>query len=268
MARTTKNAKATPNFAPAEWELVDASIAVDWLATMDKNRPVNSMTVNTYEKEIREGRWERNGEAIKFDDEGHLIDGQHRLKALARTIDTKNTPDEIILEMLVVRGLPPDSQLTMDQGRRRDAGQQLELLGHSRTKYSPVTVGQVVEFVDDDEHRKELDMVVAYRQRFKGNPIRPAICAAMMLLFARKDADAADEFMDSFTSGANLAPGSPILALRQRFEKARYNREQLSDRDGMYYFIQAWNAWVKGRPLNKMQRPTGPWVARHFEIFP
>lgn len=90
----------------------------------------------------------------------------------------------------------------------------------------------------------------------------------MLIMFARKDKDAACEFFDSFASGANLPTHSPILALRNRLDKARKAREKLSDRDGMYYYITAWNAWIEHRSIIKLQRPTGEWMPRHFFIGP
>ena len=46
------------------------------------NRHVTMRRVRLYAQMMREGKWELNGEAIIFDEDGHLMNGQHRLKCL------------------------------------------------------------------------------------------------------------------------------------------------------------------------------------------
>src|SRR6266496_3129495 len=55
--------------------------------------------------------WKVNGESIKFSDENHLLDGQHRLHAvyIAR----------MTVPFLVARGLPEDVFDSLDQGKKR-----------------------------------------------------------------------------------------------------------------------------------------------------
>ena len=53
-----------------------------------KQRNRRRDTVTAYAEDMAAGRWKENGETIKFDSEGRLIDGQHRLAAVVKA----NTP--------------------------------------------------------------------------------------------------------------------------------------------------------------------------------
>jgi hypothetical protein len=268
-----------------ERTVINAEIAIEWLSTQVRNRSTTETTVNTYRADMRGGRWTFTAEAIKFDWYGHLIDGQHRLEALAGTLGDK---EEVIIEVLVIRGMDPASQAAMDQGRRRQAGQQLDMQGYKNGMYL-ASVARTCHAIDEGhiwkairnsqmsntaveqwvaEHRAEMDLANNYHSGIRKIGAQPKISGAMLIQFARKDQRAAEEFFDFMCTGANLEPGSPILALRERFAKSQRTRERLSDRDTMGFYIQAWNAWRRGGRLHRIQRPKEEWTQRHFEIAP
>lgn len=64
-----------------------------------------------YVKEMKEGRWMFNGDTIRFDWNGNLIDGQHRLEAIKET----GLPQDCI----IVEGLNPECAQTIDIGHKR-----------------------------------------------------------------------------------------------------------------------------------------------------
>lgn len=88
---------------------VDPAMARRVLAKNTRNRPISETHVKRLMDEMRSGRWQYNGEAIKWSVDDVLLDGQHRLTALSRMPD-----DFPALPFLVVRGLPTASQDTMD----------------------------------------------------------------------------------------------------------------------------------------------------------
>lgn len=286
-----KNPPAAPQVPQSKPDTVNVLMAIDWLATQVVNRPVSRVTVRRYAREMLAGRWALNGDPIRFDWDGHLIDGQHRLEAL---VLAGEVDEEITINVFVVRGLDPAAQMTMDQGRRRDAGQQLDMLNllnsrgpHGGGGFIAAVARLVVPFELDEEpgaiasmsnlavvewveaHLDEVRWIVPYREKLRGYAIRPAVLGAILLLFHRKAPAAAGEFVESFVTGANLPQGSPVLALRQRLHVANRVHENIPDKLGMYYLMQAWNAWIKGRTLTKMQRPAGEgYRPEHFVIRP
>jgi hypothetical protein len=272
-------------------EIIDAHTALDWLDTQIQNRSINAATVRSYKEEMRAGRWELNGEAIKFDVDGHLIDGQHRLLALSQTVADE---DSVLIESMVVRGLPPTTQRSMDGGSRRQAGQQLGMRNiansfniasvarfwtmlHTKDgKYDPGALfGEQALKVSNlsielwvDDHPDEVAFANTYMSGIRKIETRPGMSGAVLLILAEANQTAALEFFDGVIVGANLPLGSPILALRNRFDSARRTREKLSDRDVLGFYLQAWSFWRRGRQLGKVHRPREEWIPRHFEIEP
>ena len=74
-------------------------------------RNLKNNVSNFYAKEIREGRWMFNGDTIRFDWNGNLIDGQHRLEAIKET--------NIAQDCIFVEGLNPECAQTIDIGYKR-----------------------------------------------------------------------------------------------------------------------------------------------------
>src|SRR6478752_7201216 len=87
------------------------------------NRPLKQGDILKWATEMEAGNWQLNGEAIKVATNGDILDGQHRLYAVALQDDGKAIP------FTVIRGLAPEAQKTMDQGRRRDLADILSLEG-------------------------------------------------------------------------------------------------------------------------------------------
>lgn len=91
-------------------ETITPEIAREYLKFNKINRPLNKSTVNFYAKEMANGEWKLNGEAICF--QGNvLVNGQHRLQACIQS----NIP----FRTVVVRGVEENSFTTYDSGRLR-----------------------------------------------------------------------------------------------------------------------------------------------------
>jgi hypothetical protein len=101
--------------------------------------------VARYAREIAAGRWKPNGETIKFTMDGVLLDGQHRLAAVALA--------GVGIETTVVWGLDPDCFDTIDSGRPRSAADMLAIQGipnrfsNSRAafRHGELTIREVAE---------------------------------------------------------------------------------------------------------------------------
>ena len=70
----------------AKIELITPQIAEQYLAKNSNNyRRLYKATVDQYASEMINGEWIFNGEAIKFNKSGKLVDGQHRLSAIVKS---------------------------------------------------------------------------------------------------------------------------------------------------------------------------------------
>lgn len=108
----------------SEIEVISPRVAEEWLKTMRSNRPQSDSTVYDYATSMQAGKWIVNGETIKFDKEGHLFDGQHRL--LACMIAGKS------FKTYVIRGIAdPHAFATVDVGKMRSHGDIFHLDGYT-----------------------------------------------------------------------------------------------------------------------------------------
>ena len=96
-------------------EKITPEMAQEYLKYNTENyRSINNGRVISYSNDMKSGKWQMNGEAIKFSEDGKLLDGQHRLQAIVRA--------GIPVEMLVIRGVKDDVSL-YDIGATRSLGQ-------------------------------------------------------------------------------------------------------------------------------------------------
>ena len=94
--------------------------------TVFRNRTIRRATVNCYVNDMKEGRWRFNGETIKFDINGNLFDGQHRLEAVKLS--------GVSVEFLIAYGLPVETAATIDIGNKRSLENYLQLAGYGYVK--------------------------------------------------------------------------------------------------------------------------------------
>lgn len=99
---------------------ITPQLAAQFLRTQSSNRKVNSPRVAEYARRQEQGEWSLS-DAIKFDEAGHLIDGQHRLMAVCRS--------GISLSFPVISGYPKHSQDVLDIGMNRTVAQIAQIQG-------------------------------------------------------------------------------------------------------------------------------------------
>lgn len=80
-------------------EVITPQEAIGYLANNAKHRPIKDKKVVEYMEEMQDGKWRLNGKTICFDSNGRLLNGQHRLSAVARS--------GVPLTTVVIRGLDP-----------------------------------------------------------------------------------------------------------------------------------------------------------------
>lgn len=109
--------------------LVDVTpdLARSWLLrNYENNRNVNGTNLARIEDDIKAGQWQVSHQGIAFDSQGRLIDGQHRLMAIANT--------GITVACLVWRDIPFDVFEITDRGQKRDYHTILQIKGHKNDR--------------------------------------------------------------------------------------------------------------------------------------
>lgn len=249
---TTTVMTITPNMAKA------------WLENNTNNRPVAPVVVERYRRDMLAGLWRFTPASIGFDTDGNMIDGQHRLHAIA------NLPEGHSVSMNVTHGLDPEAKFYIDQGRRRTPGNQLSMLGVKNYNHNAagarfyllwsyglmfkdssqsqlITSPQVQAWVEENMGLVELANQ-SHRDLIR-NDARPSIARAAFFKFAMIHVQDAVKFFSRLHSGASLEEGNPILALRQRLETDRRTKRKRTDREQLGMIVTAWNAWRKGKSM-------------------
>ena len=132
MAMESKVVSITPEMAK---EMLEKNMA--------NNRKINHDTVRRYARIMKAGGWNLTHQGIGFDEQGELIDGQHRLMAIVMA----NVP----VKMLVTYGVKhtDGEALTIDMGRKRTTLNIMQISG-----------------IDDEVYRWTAGIVSAY-MRYK-----------------------------------------------------------------------------------------------------
>lgn len=88
---------------------VTPELAEKFLIQNTRNRKLRSAHLKAIVRELKEGKWQFNGDALRFDSKGTLVDGQHRLHAILLSGVTAKT--------LVMFGLAPEVYEDIDKIR-------------------------------------------------------------------------------------------------------------------------------------------------------
>lgn len=270
--KTTASKSAIPAQAPApaieaKVMSVTPEMAKDLLSPKKNshNRRLQDRTVKLYARNIETGDWALNGEAIKIAEDGTLLDGQHRLAAVALTGKT--------VPMLVITGLPLQAQETMDLGRKRNANDSFMLRGERHTTALSAITRRVVLWERNDrgfrepvsfaelsallekypEIRRSAEEAVRVHSMFKFLPIS-ALGTAHHLM-SRVAADEVPWFFQRIADGAELTTGDPVLVLRNRAMSDKGAGQRITDVRGMGYIVYAWNKYRAGESITKIQHP-------------
>lgn len=104
-------------------EEITPQMAEEYLSHNMVNRTINRNRVIAYSNDMKTGEWQLNGESIKFDDSGNMVDGQHRLSAIIRA--------NVSVKTFVLRGVESGISL-YDRGRNRSVTDTLIISGMNK----------------------------------------------------------------------------------------------------------------------------------------
>lgn len=260
---------------PPTVEIVDATptMAESWLAKNPNNRNLRQPVVASYARDMVSGNWRLNGETLKFDQAGKLIDGQHRLSAVIAA--------DVSVSMVVMRGVDADVMDTVDVGAKRIYADALKLQGEdnpttlaavvrravmwqqcARTNTGAVrpTAGEMNNFIEANPQIRTSAGVAA---RYATKTFLPAsVIGLCHWLFSPLDPDEADWFLARVADGDGVAADSPIAALRLRIVRFRVGGGR--ETEALALMILAWNAHRAGGSRSKLQMPKGGLAPANF----
>lgn len=252
----------------AQIEIVTPAQAKEYLERRLPNRNLNEATALRYASDMSNGRWLNNGQGIVFDEQGNLIDGQHRMRAVLIS--------GVSISMLVVRGAPARAMETMDTGRARNLSDVLHIRGFKNSvvmaatariawnyaagvnySYTP-SKATLLSLVVGHPHIDRAVTTVEFAKR-AGMVTRSPMAALLALATAGdKLLKEAQEFTDGVVYGEGLWKGDARLTLRNWIATNRADKTFLKQHVSEPTFgalIRAWNAFAQGRELSLIKLP-------------
>jgi len=253
-------------------EEVGPGKAAKWLEANEGNRSLDGNYVSRWSRLMKEGEWMLTSDAIGFDWNGRLLNGQHRLSAIVRSGTTQ--------QFVVVRGLNPESFDRHDTGRARSLKQILLMEGFVNTTHLAAAARLLAAFEDggitnarngliplrglafvryhspiiEDSVQKGLK---AYRECPKGM-VRPSTLCYIYHAMRFRDEDVAWDFVCGVASGLGISnQDDPRHRLRERL-LSELKGPQRIDRDvEVALATKAVNKYFEGSLVKQLKYSPG-----------
>lgn len=237
---------------------VTPAMANRWFTlNSDGQRNLSPKTVNHYARPMRENRWMLSNDAIVFDINGRLINGQHRLNAVIQS----NKPQRFI----VGRNFDPDSFVIMDRQTTRRTQQFIKkqhrntLAGASyfaslwyrgefpKPQFARVEPVEALEILKANETMEESANFIHESGAHRIGKVGFLAFLHWFYAFEQaQDRTMVDSFFLGIATGEGLRKGDPALTFR--------NRVTLGAKTDMKTFqamaIKAITAHIQGKKMN------------------
>jgi hypothetical protein len=249
---------------------ISPDIARRWLEANRRNRPVNRRAVAQYDRDMKRSvddpdAWLVTPDAIGWDTDANLVNGQHRLEAIVLS--------GVAVDCLVVFGLSPKAFNVIDMGNKRNASQVLVMKGERYTPHLGAALALLWRYENAAIFRKDVNPTIVDRVRvLDDNPdIRDsvehsvnagklrfyagstAVASLVHLMGTRKHGRAkTDLFFDQLGRGVGLQATDPAYHLRERLVMNRELQTRLNQKEVLAVWLPAWNAYARGETMRKL----------------
>ena len=235
------------------------------LLNNETNRPQTLSVIKEYAKDMREGKWELNGETIKLNADGGLLDGQHRLEACIladRAFDT-----------FIVQVESDNAFDTIDIGKKRTGADTFHVQGEKNAALLASVMRLVVEYekmgkvsatsfkVTSRTLRESLGrhptvrQSVSYAGSRRVNFTNGTVIGFCHYVFSKIDDTAALVFMDQLCLAEGLVKTDAAYILKEKLiaEKLAASKYQVRNSYSVALIFKAWNAFRSGSPIKVLR---------------
>ncbi|MEV6578333.1 hypothetical protein AB0M92_09240 [Streptomyces sp. NPDC051582] len=239
------------------------------------NRVMLDTVYERYAKAMSDGVWRTTHQGLAFDENGMLLDGQHRLMGVKIS--------GVTVEMLVIPKCDAETFDVLDSGHRRQAAQLLKIphrtvvaaaariIGQMYKMWDPVTLFD--GFYDTKAATSDILRAVAAwpelttlapiaAATYRASGINQPTHLAVLAQAARTEhAGKIEDWANGLISGANMDSKDPRLVLRNRFFRERAILGTSGGRRTSYNLItKSWNSWAQGKLLGTLKSLDGEGV--------
>lgn len=229
-----------------------------------KNRKVRANVVSNYARDMKEGRWVFNGDTLRFDFEGNLLDGQHRLYACIRA--------EYPLTMIVVRDLERETVTTMDKGTLRRADDDLTMLeGTKNATHLVATIRAMADLACGGESRSHMSapevhlvhklhpsigMNLLGTSIYGYRALHTPLSAINAINHILGQGEQSERFIEVMRTGIPAWEGCPAHAFRERYARSTMGGGTRMNRTEVFAAaVHAWNLFKAERQIKVFKSP-------------
>lgn len=230
------------------------------------NRKIRKRTVKQYASDMSKGKWQITGDPIRYDKDGNLIDGQHRLSAILES--------GVTIQTAVIYDLERSSQDVIDTGAKRSAANALQMrtsmknatsmaaiariginyergtFKTTKSRMADVTHSEVVDWVDANYGSVE---EIFYTTQKLGKYVNGSVAAMMWAfyhLYTINPVEAKKFLQDlvDLKSGGKGDPRATLYRTLMQLSQARmpHTRTAMT----VYAIFKAWNAMRQGKEIH------------------
>jgi hypothetical protein len=248
-------------------ELITPSRAKELLEANINNRRVKYAVVARYAQDILAGRWKQDtGEVIKVSKSGIILDGQHRLYAIAKA----NTP----IFLHIAYGLDDSVSDVLDTGSVRNASDIFKL-NHIPNDSGIPSIIQIYNLLKNNHFgsgqinnrltnaqilEKYYENETLWQEVFRKSSswymsfakiLPKSFIGGFYLLLRDIDHNQAEKFMAELCTGINVS-NDTMLVLRNRFMQDKMSQKKINETIKTIIMIKAWNCFISGAELKRL----------------
>jgi len=243
---------------------VSPLVAEKMLEKNYNNRNVTKSNVTFLSKQMEDGKWLFDGQPIRFDSFGRLLDGQHRLNAIIKSGTTQ--------KFLIVSGIESESFKVMDTGKNRSSGDALSVLGvsyansisagakkiikhykgtHGKNNSGyKITNTDVVNWYEDNKGVVDVAKNCLELSKSFSNVIPSSYLIYLTYVFSDKNVLDAEKFIKELCYGSNSDLKSPSNTLRRLLISDKLSKSSMSPEHKNAIIFKAWNSFRKNKSIS------------------
>jgi len=240
-------------------ETITPEMADGYIALSVGNRSIKRTKLASLIRDMKNGKYEVNGEGIIFDDAGSLIDGHHRLTACRES--------EITIQSIVVRGVSKSSHGTIDTGTSRTVGDTLHMGGVKHAN-SVAATAVILACLKNGKARSVALTTTEVYQMIEAYPsildvkdfasralTRCGSLLGALYVVAEKTGDgvSAAKFRDVLKSGVPAYEGCPAHLFRERLIRESMMGKPCTLGDLHVLFFTAWEKFRRGDKVKTLK---------------
>lgn len=192
--------------------------AAAWLAAQGKNRPVNRGRVAAFARQMKNGGWRVTHQGIAFDEDGGLVDGQHRLAAVIEA--------GVSVAMMATWGISRDvMKSAVDRQSKRTAAHAFSIDGETNAHAKSAVCRTLwtlenadIGYSDASDHDALTAVLERHRPAIEHclaqsgslRPNAPVVAVSVLMFYGNRG----EEWYRGLVTGESLGAGDPRLHLR------------------------------------------------------